>query len=202
MGSPGPQNKVQRVIAEYDLEGLGAELERRWTAPSEADRSSLRELATEVNRRILRAALESGGENPLEGAVDNLYRLLTEEAVSPADRTRAERRLERSDVDVDALRSDFVSYQAVRTYLTEVRGAEYERETPDDLPGRTAERIEQLRSRLVTVAQSKLGRLAEGEDLRLGEFRVTADVQVYCEDCGEQYDVATLLEEGGCACEG
>jgi hypothetical protein len=74
------RSKVARLIEEYELGGIGEEFERRWTR--EEDRSSLRDLADEFNRRLLRAALERTGDAPLDGEVDNLYRLLTGDDVT------------------------------------------------------------------------------------------------------------------------
>jgi hypothetical protein len=62
------------------------------------------------------------GDTVLEGEVEHTYHLLTDDEVSSGDRRRAERRLERQGIDIDTLRSDFVSYQAIRMYLK--RGAE------------------------------------------------------------------------------
>lgn len=193
----GRRGKVARLIAEYDLDGMGAELERRWTA--EEDRSSLRELAAYFNRELLSEALAAAGAQPLEGEVENLYRLLTDDDVSAADRTRARRRLEREEVDVEGILSDFVTYQAVRTYLKSNRGAEYSREETDPIE-REAANIQQLRGRVESVTEGKLERLATGGHVTLGEFRVLVDTQVLCEDCDTRLDVVELLEAGGCNC--
>lgn len=55
---PTPTCKVARVIREYDLEGLGDELEHGWTADGD-NRTSLRGLATYFNERVLDAALDA-----------------------------------------------------------------------------------------------------------------------------------------------
>lgn len=185
------------MIEEYDLDGLGAELERRWTAPGE-ERASLRDLAETVNRRVLAAAIQSAGGRPLAGEVSNLYRLLDGPEAGPAARTRAKRRLEREGVDVESVTEEFVSYQAVRTYLTTHRGASYDPETE---PASADETIARLRSRLEAVAEDKLSGASERGEITLGEHDVTVAVRVACRDCGRQLDVGTLLAEGGCDCE-
>lgn len=196
--SRGRRSKVARLIEEYDLTGIGREMTRRWTA--EDDRWSLRELADHFNKEILRAALEAEGAQLLDGEVENTYRLLNDDDVGQADRTRARRRLERDGVDVDAVVDDFVSYQAIRTYLKKHQGAEY---TPDETDPLERERtnIQQLRGRVDSVAEGKLDQLRDSGELRLGEFRTLVNVQVVCEDCNSQYDVADLLDAGGCDCE-
>lgn len=197
-GGVGRPSKVARLIDQYGLNGFGAELERRWTADDPDERSSLRDLARLVNRRVLREHLQTAGEQPLDGEVENLYRLLTDDAVGGADRTRAERRLERHDIDVDDLRSEFVSYQAVRTYLTHHRGAEYAE--ADERPATVADHVRRLRSRTASVTRSKIDGLERSDHLDIGDVRVTVDVRVICEDCGAQYDFDTLIDRRQCEC--
>lgn len=194
------RSKVARLVDEYGLEGLGAELEHRWTTDGD-EHLSLRELAAHFNRRLLAAAMARAGMQTLDGEVENLYRLLTDEETSSGDRARARRQLEREGVDVDALESDFVSYQAVRTYLVEYRDVEYERDDRDRVD-RDARSIRQLRGRLESVTESKLARLRDGDHLDVGEFRTLVSVRVLCEDCGTQLDVDELLDRGACDCEG
>jgi hypothetical protein len=55
---------------------------------------------------------------------------LTGDDVSSGQRAEARNRLRREWVDVDALETDFIAYQAIRSYLKEYRGANYER--PED----------------------------------------------------------------------
>lgn len=192
--------KVARLIEAYDLDGFGEELERLWTA-DEPERKSLRDLADVFNQRLVEQAMADTGMQTIDGEVANVYRLLTDESVSGGDRTRVRRRLERDGVDIDALESDFVSYQAIRTYLTEYRDAEYVADDTDRLE-RDTQSIQQLRSRLETVTESKLDRLSESGRITLGEFRVMANLTVLCEDCGRQLGVDELLDEERCGCQG
>lgn len=194
----GRPSKVARLIDEYDLEGIGADLEDRWTADD--GRSSLRDLAEYFNRQLLHNVLAEAGTSTLDGETENLYRLLTAEDVSSAERTRVERRLERQGVDIDDLRSRFVSYQAIRTYLKSTRGVEYERAEGDRLQT-VADQVRRLQSRTANVTESKLARLSKTHDLTGGAFQVTVDVRVFCEECGEVLEFDTLLERGHCGCQ-
>jgi hypothetical protein len=198
-GRAGRRGKVARLVDEHGLESLGAELEARWTADGD-DRMSLRALATLFNRRLLDAALSRADAQPLSGEAENLHRLLTAEDVSGAERTRARRRLERQGVDVDALLDDFVSYQAVRTYLRDERGAEYEAADGSD-PAAALEHVQRLQGRTASVTEERVERLTRRDDLSLGDARVLVSVAVLCEDCGARYDVAELFDRGGCDCE-
>jgi hypothetical protein len=193
----GRRSKVARLIETYGLHEMGAEMERRWTA--EEDRWSLRGLAAEFNRSVLETALEEAGEQVLDGEVENLYRLLTDDDVGRADRTRARRRLEREGIDVDALVDDFVTYQAVRTYLKSYRDASYTPDETDPLE-REVRNVQRLRGRIDSVTEGKLEGLRDRGELTLGEFRILVDVRVVCEDCNTQADVVELLEAGDCEC--
>jgi len=172
-------------------------MEARWTA--EEDRLSLRALADFFNRQILQARLDDAGIDTLDGELENTYRLLTDEDVSPAERTRLRRRLERDGMDVDAIEDDFVTYQAIRTYLTEYRDAEYVTEDRDPIE-REVENIERLHGRVETVTTGKLEQLMDREELQLGAFRILVDTKVVCEDCHTQFDIIELLERGACDC--
>lgn len=193
----GRRSKVARLISRYELQELGEKLEQLWTA--EEGRRSLRDLAAYFNRQLLQRRLKEENVQLLDGEPANVYRLLTDDEVSSAERTRVRRRLEREGIDVDALLSDFVSYQAIRTYLTEYRDAEY---TPSeaDRRERETENIQRMRGRTVSVTEGKLEQLRKHDEISLGEFRTLVDVQIVCEDCNSQYDVFELLDRGGCDC--
>lgn len=197
---PGRPSKVAQLIDEYEMEGIGAELEALWTAEGDA-RSSLRDLADRFNRELVRAALEREGAQLLVGEYENLHRLLSEDDVSGADRTRARRRIERAGVDIDALESSFVSYQSIRTYLTSHRGAEYD-PGPSDPVKNAEEHIERLRGRTAAVTGSKLEQLRSQDYLTLGDADTVVAVNVTCRDCGARYEVSELLSRGGCDCMG
>jgi nucleoside diphosphate kinase len=195
--SRGRPSKVRRLIEEYDLQGLGEELEQLWTANE--NRRSLRELATYFNQQLLKQALDGASVERLDGELENTYRLLTDDAVSNTEATRVQRRLERDGIDVETLQHDFVTYQAIRTYLTKHRGAEYTPSQTDPIE-REKTNIQKLRGRMVSVTEDKLEQLRDSETLTLGEFRSLGDIHVVCEDCNTQFAVLELLDRGGCHC--
>jgi hypothetical protein len=194
-----PRTKVERLIESYELDGIGAELERRWTGES-GERDSLRTLADDFNERLLERSMREAGMNPIAGEVANRYRHLTGDEVSRGVKTEVTNRLEQNRVDVSALRQDFVSYQAIRTYLREIRGASHEKPGGDRLE-RARTNFTQLSGRTTAVVEQKLDQLVSAGDLSLGKYRVRASITVYCEDCETQYEAHSLLEEGGCECE-
>lgn len=194
----GRPSKVVQVIEEYDLSTLGDELEHRWTAPA-AERESLRDLATYVNQQVLRQAMIDAGVTPLEGEVENLYRLLTAEDARDGSRTQAERRLEREGVDVETLRDRFVSYQAVRTYLQNYRNAEYEHPDRDRIEVET-DALRRVAERTEAIARNKLDRLQDSGLISVGDVTVSAPIRVLCTDCDSRFDIEKLLARGSCDC--
>lgn len=198
--SNAEQSKVARLIDEYELSGTGEMLERRWTATE--DRSSLRELAGFFNRRLLGAALESAGRDPLEGETQNLYDLLTDDDVTSGVREQARNRLERDGIDPVKLEDDFVTYQSIRTYLKDYRGASAPTTggSPEDRIERKRSTIQRLRTRLEDVTGQSLRELASASVITLGEFDVVVTVRVHCSSCETQQSVSSLLTNRGCEC--
>ncbi|ELY43769.1 rod-determining factor RdfA [Natronorubrum tibetense] len=197
--SPGPMPKVARLLEKYDLEGVGDELEAQWTHPD--DRKSLRALADSFNERLLRASLDAERIDTITEDVGHLYELLDRTTGSRGEQLQARRRLERDGVDVETLVDDFVSYGAIRSYLTSYRDASLPETTDGDVRRTERNAIEGLRQRTVAVTESKLARLRNTDRLDIGSHRVLANVQVVCEDCHSQYDISELLEAGGCDCD-
>ena len=195
---PAKKSKVVRLLDRYDLEELGQELEASWTRPTEP--ASLRDLATRFNHRLLEATMDNAGATPLDGEIENTYRLLTDDNVSPGAATEARRRLERAGVDVDQLKEDFVSRQAIHTYLTKVRGVTNQQD--DENPVENAESyLRNLKQRTATITQSRITQLREAAHLSIGSPRVLVDIQILCENCGQQYSLEELFASGSCACD-
>jgi hypothetical protein len=193
------RSKVGRLIDTYGMTGVGQELEDRWVGRG-YERQSLRWLAEWFNQRLLEARLAEAGQHPLDGEVANLYRLLSDEDVTAGAQVDAEATLESYGIDVEELRREFVSHQAVHTYLREFRGAS-KQQSSNDRSKNVRRTIGRLQSRLVAVAENNLGHLRDAGELTLGEFTVLLEVQVLCEDCGASYPVAELLDQDGCDCE-
>jgi len=193
--------KVRRIIEHDELDELETELAARWRGDG-YERESLRELADRFNERVLAARMQQAGLNPLDGEAANTYRLLTDEEVSAGMRTQARRRLERAEIDTDALSRDFASHQAIHTYLTKDLEIEPPNETKSAEKRLEQDRktIQRLESRLEAVTDNTLGRLNAAGQLSIGEYAVLVDVEVFCEECGQQYEISELLAAGSCDC--
>lgn len=193
--------KVGRAGREYGLDVDGA-LVRRWTG-ADGDRHGLRDLADHVNREVLAAALDDADVEVLDGEVANAYRLLAGDA-SSGQRAHARNRLARDGVDVEAVEDAFVSHQTVHAHLTECLDASYDGdggrgESDGSEAGGVTDTVGALRSRAEAVTRDALDR-RRADGLALGEFSVVVNVAVACDDCGRQYDVGSLLDQGGCDC--
>ncbi|WP_436933873.1 rod-determining factor RdfA [Halovenus marina] len=191
--------KVGRVLSEYDLLDLHDSLPDLWRGES-SDPMSLRELADHINIAVLERAMEDAGETPLDGESENAYRLLTGDDVSVGMQTQQRSRLTRAGIDVDRLEDDFVTHQAVHTYLTDALDVSKDVETAD--PVETGkERIERLRGRTTAVVENTLSELQNAGHLSGGSYDIFVDVQVYCSECETQTQLSELLAAGGCECE-
>jgi hypothetical protein len=195
-----PSSKVARLLSEYGLEGFGEELEDRWTGDG-VERTSLRDLADHFNKRLLERALIDAGMSALDSDVSTTYRDLTDDDVSTGVRTDTRTRLDSNGVDVDNLESDFVSYQAIRSYLTEYRGAEYRRLSDEEKVEKDLESIQRLMTRTLSVTEERIEKLTQTGRIDADGFEILLDVQVLCESCGRQYSVSEFLDERGCDCQ-
>lgn len=197
--TPNTRYKVGRVLSEYELDSLHEELADRWRGDGH-EAQSLRELAEDINVALLRHAMTAAGLDPLDGEVENAYRLLRDDDVSAGERTQQRNRLEREGVHVEALEGDFVTHQAVHTYLTEALDVTKQVDGSDDPVETHDQRINRLRSRTAAVTRNSIETLSNQGELTVGDHDVMVDVRVYCHDCGSQYSIAELLDNGGCAC--
>lgn len=192
--------KVERLIEKYNLTEIGKELEERWTRSE--NRQGLRQLADYFNQRLLQAALIQSEADPLEGEVENLYRLLTDDDVSSGVQIQTRNTIEQRGIDVDELEQDFVSYQSIYTYLTNHR----EVTPPDETPSKQEQldqrldTIQRLKTRLTTITERSLQELVNADRLTLGNFNVLVTVRVQCTDCNTRLSVVDILSSGGCEC--
>lgn len=194
------RGKVGRLIDRYELPGIGDELVEQWTRDD--DRMSLRDLVDYFNESLVTRVLERNSASALDGEAANYYRLLTADDVSSGSRVQAKNRLERRGVDVEELTADFVSRQAIHTYLTKDRETTYE-EPPQSEEERIDARLEtigRIRNRLASVAERAIGELDLSSHDSAGEPRVSVLVQVQCTECGGQSSITDYLSDNGCEC--
>jgi hypothetical protein len=194
----GRRGKVARILIEYNMLDIGDELVLRWTA--ENNRMSLRDLADYFNKQLLKSQLDQQRVDMLPGEIENMYTLLTDEDVTSGTRIQVENRLSEHGVDVEDLRSDFVSRQAIHTYLTKDRQETYDEPDTNEIVERRLEELQRLKSRQRAVTEKTISTLRNKNRLDLGEFQVLSSVQIQCTDCGRQFDINSLLDRGRCDC--
>lgn len=187
-----PRSKVARVIDGYDL-NIGAELEHRWLATDETG-MSLRQLASLFNRAVLEAAIGQSDMSILDADIDHLYEQLTDDDVSAGVQTRVQRRLEQNGVDVESVTSDFVTHQAIHTYLREYRDVRQPDPSPEQRRESAIERIQKLQDRSAAVTEDAVEGLQRADLVPDGDVDVVVDIQVIYADTGEQFDVFDLIE--------
>jgi hypothetical protein len=190
--------KVARVIAEYDLDEFGVELEQRWLGDGR-DQQSLRTLADVMNRRVLKSAMADAGMLVRQDEVDQIYTLLTDDETTEGTRVEVINELKREGVDIDTIQNDFVSHQAIHTYLRKDRGAERDDNNTDQVT-KTQETIKRLQGRLQAVADNNIKSLISTGRLVVGSFDVIITIQIVCTDCNQQYDIFELFDRGQCKC--
>lgn len=198
--SPSPErSKVGRLIAEYELSGAGETLERRWTAETD-DRWSLRDLADWFNKQLLGAVLDRHGQQSAVETIDATYRFLTDDDVSPTARTQTSRDLERQGIDVDELRNDFVTHQAVHNYLTTYRNASLGDDARSASPDEIEQTINRLQNKTATVTESNVDRQRASGNVDIGAFDVLVTIEIICNECGDSFTFGQLMAAGGCSC--
>ncbi len=195
----GRKGKVARILDDYNIPDIGDELVVQWTAKD--NRMSLRDLADYFNRQLLESQLDQQRVDLLPGEIENMYRLLTDEDITSGTRIQVENRLSEYGIDVEDLHSDFVSRQAIHTYLTKHRQETYDKPDTDEIIQRRLEELQRLNSRQRAVTEQTLSTLQNKNNLDLGDFQVLSSVQVRCTDCGGQFDFTSLLDRGGCNCD-
>ncbi|WP_152031312.1 rod-determining factor RdfA [Natrarchaeobaculum aegyptiacum] len=189
--------KVERVAEKYNLNSIGQDLAEQWTR--DKNRKSLRDLEDYFNKKVLQASLETVDYEVLDGELDNLFRLLTGD-VSSGTRVSVERKLEKEGVDVEGLRKDFVTYQAIRTHLMSTENVEYERDTRNQVE-KTRERLNRLQGRTKTVSETELDQLRNSGNVEIGDFSVFVESYVYCDDCKTRISINDFLSQKSCECD-
>ena len=192
--------KVGRVVDTYGLPSMDERLSSRWLG-TDGERLGLRALKAFFNRAVLRAAMQEAGLDPLDGEVEEIYRLLAEGEPSDRMRVRARERLERAGVDVDAVQRDFVSHPTIGTHLKECIGVEPPSAGETDQLAKAEERVFKLQNRMEAVVRGSIEHLRDTGRVDADDVDVFVSARVVCERCGTQYDVHDFLRREGCDCE-
>lgn len=198
MGSSeqGRKPKIERISEKYGIDDLGHELEERWLASGD-DHMSLRELADYVNVKILKSTVNNEWPRPQE--FSHIYSVLTSNDISPEKFEELRKNLTMLGIDVDDIKADFVSHQAVHSYLRNYRNVEYEREQrsiEEDL-----ETVHRIRSQLINITGSIIKKHRLKNDFNGDTYDINVDIQIHCKECDYSSSVEQYLENKGCECQ-
>jgi len=186
--------KIDSVAEERGLTAMNERLEKRW-----ASGESLRDLETFFNKTVLQRAMTAAGMDTIDGEPANLYRLLTDDAVTAGKRVDAESRLRRNEIDPESVVSDFVSYQTVRNHLNDCLGVRTARESIYSVTDARST-VHKLVSRAESVTLQTIERLGGEGKLSIVDPSVTVSVRVACAECNDEYTFSGLLNRGTCSC--
>lgn len=194
--------KVGRLARQHDLSGCNAELKRRWLGEGPEERQSVRDLATYFNREVFGAIIEESGADVMTAQVAYLYDVLNDDEADEDERAEVRNRLERYEIDVDSLDSEFVSYQSIHNHLTGCLDLSSPvEERTERNPEADKDTLRRLQVRTENVAGDILERHLDDEHVDPESLEVDATVTVRCNECGYKRSVSRLLSDGACYCE-
>lgn len=191
--------KVGRVSETYGLPSMDERLSSRWLG-TDGERLGLRDLKSFFNRAVLRAAMQEAGLDPLDGEVEEIYRLLTEGESPDRTWTRARDRLDRAGIEVERVQRDFVSHPTIGAHLKGCIGVEPPSSDGGDQLAKAEERVFKLQNRMEAVVRGSIEHLRDTGRLDADDFDIFVSARVVCEGCGTQYDVHDFLRREGCDC--
>lgn len=189
--------KVSTLAREYGFDDVHEELIARWTG-TRGEAESIRTLTDRFNRRLLRAEMRDADIELVEGQVENLYELLTDEDRLDAVRLQARSSLAGNGIAVDRLEDRFISHQTMYRHIRNCLDAEKERNTLT--VDKERDRVHSIQHRAENVVDDSITRLRDGGKLDIDEFEVLINFRITCEHCGTLHDITDLLDAGGCDC--
>lgn len=195
VGRPECQCKVGKTRTGFGVSRTDLELGDRWRT----GQASVRDLQRRFNLEVLRTAVEDEDVWMLDGEVENLYRLLTDDDVSEGMRTQARNRLRREGIDVERLTDAFVSHQTMYRHLRNCLDVEPQDDVENTVES-AIDRLRRLEARTEAVSRDTVESLDENGHVTFGDPDVLVSVTVICRECGAQADVLSAVRDGGCEC--
>lgn len=189
MSETPQQHKIVHVAEKYDLDDIGDELVTYWIG--DGPDKSVRELAEYFNFRVTDTALRSAGVILDREVVESIA-----EKLSAGDAPLTETEFGDSEIDLSEVKTDLVTYQAVYTYLREVRDIEY----PKTVQSKS-QRIDDLRNlhgRVAKVSRKTTTQLIQEGDVDGPAPRIEVDATALCLDCQTETDLLIYLHNGSC----
>lgn len=196
------ESKVNNLIKKYGLSQMEDYLVSSWLGESR-EKYSLRRLSREFNKSIVKSALKSAGMEPLDQDVESIVGILKDTTASSGVKTQMRNRLDNNGINPQELEDDFVSHQAIHTYLTKYLGVELpSNKQSSDSRRKSAEKtVQRLQGRSQAVLESTMDSLNDSNDISICDYDIFVDMTIRCKECGDSYGVDQLLQNGACSCE-
>lgn len=199
--------KIGRAIRKYDLDRLNTEI----VEYRDTENKSLRGLERYINKCILRKGVENTPDVDLntdtqifgavsdEDAIDHIYEVLHDDSTPPDHRARVEKRLEQVGVDVEAIRSDWITHTTVSSHLNDCLGIDTNRSKPisQDQAGKT---IEWAKTKCRRIISRTVTRLQANNKIAIADPDVSISVHITCTDCHQTFSPEELTQSGTCEC--
>lgn len=187
--------KVCRVLADRGLGHYDERLLSEWRGDG-TDRKGYRRLARWLNVTLLGREMDRAGIPTLGGEAESRYDRLRGEGTEAEEMAAL---LRRGGVDVERLRSDFVSYGVIRTHVLDCLDAEYDPGTPAEWE---TDAIDVARDHGRRKISEAVGSLVRKGDLEAGgAVSVDLSVSLECEACGTRVELPEALARGAvCGC--
>jgi hypothetical protein len=185
--------KVHRVANAYHLDGIDAELRRRY----ESQDATLHELAAYINNRITSVTLDVADASfDIEPAT--VRAALREKESIPATKRDDIRASLVGKINVELLTQSYVSHETVRRHLNEHMDVSTEQCGFDNLD----ELKEALESYQEQYQNGVIGALYRARKMGLidGEEFEIYSTTVECTSCSKTYRLMDLVENRGCNC--
>jgi hypothetical protein len=207
------ENKISRLIQQYDLTGVESSLVRYWTHESDQQRKSVRELTSWFNQELMKIVLDeyTGGMIPSEYTTEEItVRLQAHDSTASKYREIPNREitdvlqwLRENDVPVDELIDDFVSYGTMYTYLREVMEvsppkSNQNQRSPEE---RQADVLEGIRRDLTKQSErinNRLRTLRNSTQLPDTKPDIHVSAECNCPGCGYAQSIDNFIREQGC----
>jgi hypothetical protein len=207
------KNKIDRLIEQYELPGIGESLVRDWTHEDDQRRKSIRELTSWFNQKLVMVILDryTSGMIPSDYTVEEITTRLQARGSDASKYNDIPDReimdivqwLENNDVPVGDVIDDFVSYGTMYTYLKEIRGAVSPDSQPDQRSPeeRQVDVLEGIRTDLAKQPErinSRLRTLRTHNQLPETKPDIHISVECNCPACGHAQPIADYIQQQGC----
>lgn len=187
--------KIGRIVSEYELSDVDSRLAKDWQSGT-----SVRQLAENLNKEIIEAALTAVNASQVQWSRTPIYEALRTDELSDAEEIQIRRELDRTGVELEKLSSDLVSHQTVYRHLTQCLDISKDNEkTPEERIETAKETVFALQQRTEAVTENTIETLQTADVTDIGEPEVLVDIRVVCEECGRSVDFQTAISNG-CHC--